>query len=243
MLRIFLVSLLLANSTARGKTLKVIVDPGHGGADTGAVREGYKESELVLNICNYLINMLSSNRDFAVHTTRSTDQLVPLEERTRFAEGKNADVFISVHANSSPVASTKGVEIYFKNQLPADVESQYLANRENEGLSHVHGEKPKGDLAVIIDDLHRQNQIYMSFNLAKEVHQVWSRYQKSHLHIRQAPFHVLSEIKMPSILIETGFITNPQETQRLNDPKYQKKIAEIIFEGLQRYRQKWLSTL
>ncbi len=234
---------LLISLSVDARSLNVIVDPGHGGSDTGATRGSYRESEIVLNISTHLVNLLSQSREFAVHTTRSNDHLVSLEDRTSIAESKKADVFISVHANSAPLTSTRGVEIYFQNQMPADVESLYLANRENEGVKQSKGAKPKGDLAAILDDLHRQNQIYLSSKLAQEVHRAWSKRQKSHLHIRQAPFHVLAEVTIPSILVETGFITNYHDSKQLADPTYQKEVARIIYEGLQSYRQRWLTTL
>lgn len=220
----------------------IIIDPGHGGPDTGATRGVFKESEIVLNISKQLILLLNDSKDFRVSSTRQTDRLVTLEERTTLSEKQPADIFLSIHANSAPSPSTSGVEIYFQNQLPPDQESLYLANRENEGKSLSASSKPKGDVAAILEDLHRQNQMYLSYNLAREVHTVWKRYQKSRLHLRQAPFHVLSEVKIPSILVETGFITNEKDSLRLGDSNGQKEIAKILYEGVQSYRQRWLKS-
>jgi N-acetylmuramoyl-L-alanine amidase len=223
------------------RSLNVIVDPGHGGSDTGATRGSLRESEIVLNISKNLLQLLNSNEKFKASSTRDTDQMVSLESRTLTAEKNRADLFVSIHANSSPVASAKGVEIYFQNQMPPDEESLYLANRENEGRTVQQvSTKPKGDLAAILDDLHRQNQIYMSFNLARDVHAIWTRKDHTKIHIRQAPFHVLSEVKIPSILVETGFLTNAMDSQRLAKADYQKEIAQILYEGLLIYRERWL---
>ncbi len=231
------------NIVATAKPLTVIVDPGHGGSDTGATRGIVRESEIVLNISKELQTLLNDNKDFQVILTRSSDHLMTLEERTLLADKRKADLFVSVHANSSPTPSAKGVEIYFQNQMPPDEESLYLANRENEGMSASSASslKPKGDLAGILDDLHRQNQIYLSYNFARDIYRRWPKVNKSRVHIRQAPFHVLSEIRIPSILIETGFITNAQDSQRLSDPAHQKEIAQIIYAGLLDYRQRWIS--
>lgn len=220
----------------------MLVDPGHGGSDTGATRGSLKESEVVLNIANHLVDLLSKDKDFAVSSTRNTDKLVTLEERSLIAEAKKADVFVSVHANSSPSPNVKGTEIYFQNQMPADVETQYLANRENAGAQSTSS-KPKGDLAAILQDLHHQYQIHLSSKLALDVYRAWGKRRKNYLHIRQAPFHVLSEVKIPSVLVETGFVTNQQDSIRLSEPNIQKEIAQILYEGLQSYRQQWLSTL
>jgi N-acetylmuramoyl-L-alanine amidase len=241
MRKLLFASLLFA-SVSHARPLSVLVDPGHGGSDTGAIRGNLKESEVVLNIANYLVELLSANKDFVVHSTRNTDKLVTLEERTQLADEKKADVFVSVHANSSPSANVKGTEIYFQNQMPADVETQYLANRENAGVQSTSS-KPKGDLAAILQDLHHQNQIYLSSKLALDVYRAWGKRRKNYLHLRQAPFHVLSEIKVPSVLVETGFVTNEQDSVRLSEPTIQREIAQILYEGLQSYRQQWLSAL
>ena len=241
-MRIIFIAALVFVCAAQGRPLKVLVDPGHGGVDKGATRGNLKEKEIVLRIANYLIEMLTSDKNFSVHTTRDSDKFVTLEERTQLADLKKADVFVSIHVNSSPASYYKGTEIYIQNQMPANEEMQFLANRENAGAQSALS-KPKRDIDAILYDLHHQNQIYLSSLFAKDIYKAGSKRRKSYLQIRQAPFYVLSEIKIPSVLVETGFVTNPQDSVRLAEPDIQKNIAEILYEGLQSYRQKWITTL
>ncbi|MGE3975145.1 MAG: N-acetylmuramoyl-L-alanine amidase [Bdellovibrionales bacterium] len=221
--------------------LRVTIDAGHGGTDTGAKRGNLQESELVLLVAFELHRLLAADSRFTPIMTRTTDRIVALEERTKFAEKSKSDVFVSIHANSAPDKKIHGAEIYFQNQLPPDQESLYLAARENEGAIQTRN-KEKSEVLSIVEDLERHHQTLFSFNLAKALEKSWPRRKNSRVHVRQAPFHVLTEVDMPSVLVETGYLTNGEEALWLHQKSTQKQIAKSIHNGLIQFKTKWDQT-
>jgi len=218
--------------------LHVIIDPGHGGSDKGAHRQGLYESEIVLDIANQLTQRLKDDSRIQVSQTRTKNENMSLEERTRFAMAQHGDIFVSIHVNSSPILKAHGAEIYFQNQLAADQESLYLAARENEEVNAKNGTGELDDLGSIIYDLHKQHQIWTSFDIAKSIYKFWSQNQQK-VHIRQAPFHVLAEVEIPSVLVEVGFISNPEEFQWLKKPNTHREIAESLYVSLTDFLKTW----
>src|ERR1035437_6359211 len=117
--------------SVHANTLNVMIDPGHGGRDHGAVKNGILEANITLKVGLKLFDLLKKDRRFHVQLTRSNDDSISLYRRAQMAKSKKADVFLSVHVNSSPDLHAKGAEFYFQNQLPPDQESMFLAHREN----------------------------------------------------------------------------------------------------------------
>lgn len=221
---------------------KVVIDPGHGGTDAGAVSDSTKEADITLDISRKVSKLLSEDPQFDVVLTRSSDKVVQLFERSRVAKKNKADLFISIHANSSPDLLAKGAEVYFQSQMPPDEETLFLASRENQGHEHQaddDSEAPQGDLAVIVDDLKKNEQVYNSQIFAETVINQWKKKLPiRHEPIRQGPFHVLVNVPMPSVLIEVGFVTNSKELHLLKSNAHQNQIAEIIYKSIKNYKEK-----
>jgi len=213
---------------------RVVIDPGHGGKDPGAVWQGLMEKDIVLDVARQAAKKLRKLLGCEVLLTRNKDTFVPLEDRTAFANTNDADVFISIHTNAAPSHRLSGVETYFLN-LASDEESMRVAAREN-----ATTKRSISDLQVILNDLMLNSKINESNRLARALHkEMLTTLNKKHrirnLKVKQAPFYVLIGARMPSALIEVGFITNPQEHQRLGSAAYREKLAEGIALGIAAY--------
>lgn len=237
-------------------TFHIVLDPGHGGIDTGAVHSNIKEADLVLKVANKLKNLLEKNEIFQVTLTRTTDRNISLPERVKLAENSKADLFVSLHANAAADQRAKGVEFFFQNNLPPDEENLFLANKEtghdfiqengvnvtsnnDNSNSNINALSKKNDIAAIIEDLHRQNRINSSLHLTQALTQIWGNdATASQATIKQAPFYVISKTSMPSVLIEVGFLTNPPEAKRLSSTDYQSDLAQKIYHALVAYKEK-----
>lgn len=224
--------------------LKVMIDPGHGGVDTGAVYGPAKEAEITLKVAQHLKALLDGSVEFQVGLTRTQDSALPLPDRVHIAEKEKADLFLSIHANASPDKRARGVEFYFQNQLPADEESLFLASLENQVIKDrtpadsSDNISKKSDVLAIIEDLKRQTKMRSSYALSDRLLKAWNpNGSKNSNVIRQAPFYVISKTNIPSVLVELGFISNPKESQKLIQTQYQKEIAQKIFQGLQAYKE------
>lgn len=178
-----------------------MLDPGHGGVDTGAVYGPAREADLVLKVASQLKILLERDPRFEVTLTRETNKKVELHERVKMAERAQADIFVSLHANAAVDPRARGVEFFFQNHLPPDEESLFLASQENQlVMNHREiqtlsgGEEPskKGDVAAIIEDLERQSRMESSLQLSKKLTQVWRTDERaSQATIKQAPFFVI----------------------------------------------------
>ncbi len=219
--------------------IRVMIDPGHGGEDHGAQFQGIQEKNIALAVAKDLFSYLEKDRRFVPLLTREKDDFVPLVNRPEKAVNAKADIFISIHANSSPIIEAKGTEFYFENQVASNDESELLANRENNSkLKNSLESDPKSDIENIISDLHHHEHMMMSEELCQALLDTFRKHIKIKTRsIRQAPFHVLSA-PMPSTLIELGFISNPDEARWLSDGQVQKKLAFAIYLGLKRFKEK-----
>jgi N-acetylmuramoyl-L-alanine amidase len=222
------------------KIKRVVIDPGHGGEDPGAIGpRGVKEKDIVLSIGKKLGRILKEKYNMEVFYTRQNDIFVPLEKRTAIANAKKADLFISIHVNASPRRKARGVETYFLNWT-SNEEAMKVAAREN-AVSYKKMKKTKGELQMILHDLERDNKKDESMKLAGNVQQaIVSALQKEYpdvidLGVKYAPFYVLVGADMQSILIETSFISNKKEEKRLSSKKYRTLIAEGIASGINKY--------
>jgi len=216
---------------------RIVIDPGHGGKDTGAI--GYHrilEKKVVLAIARRLKQeILKRHPHLQVILTRNKDRFIPLEERTAIANARKADLFISIHANAHRNRYITGVETYFLN-FATDEEAVRVAAREN-----ATTRKRISDLQSILRDLMLNSKIAESSRLAscvqkKLVRRLRIRYKHVKNHgVKKAPFYVLVGAEMPSILVETSYISNPTEAKRLTSPRYQRQVAKGIADGVDLY--------
>ena len=218
------------------KIRRIVVDPGHGGHDPGAVgASGLQEKDVVLAISLKLRELLRDELGLDVVMTRSSDVFIPLEERTAIANKVNADLFVSVHANAAPNRLAAGIETYYLNLAKTEKAAQLAAKENGTSLEKV------SVLQAILFDLMANYKLNDSAHLADEVQK--SLYKKAHgryadvknLGVKQGPFYVLVGASMPSILVEAAFLSNAQEESRLQDPAYQDMTAEGILEGIHSY--------
>lgn len=213
----------------------VMVDAGHGGKDPGAQGFGLREKDVNLRMALILGKMLKQ-RGFKVLYTRTTDDFLALEERTALANSKKADIFVSVHCNAHTDSAMQGFETYSLN-LARTPDAVRVAARENA----VATGKNISDLQMILTDLMLTSKIKESVDLARTVHRSglsslngkWRVVDHGH---REAPFYVLMGAKMPSILLEIGYITNKTEAARLKGDAYLKTLAGGIAQGIVGYK-------
>jgi N-acetylmuramoyl-L-alanine amidase len=227
----------LAKQLALG-VRRIVIDPGHGGKDYGApgYLKGVHEKQVALQIARKLAKKIKTELGLEVILTRNQDRFLTLEERTAFANTKSADLFISIHTNASRDRRAYGIETYFLN-LATDEEAIRVAAMEN-----ATSTKNISDLQKILYDLMQNAKINESSRLAAYVQSATIRHLKNKRYsrvkskgVKQAPFYVLLGAQMPSILIETAFISNARECKRLVNPRFQERLAEGIVEGVRNY--------
>lgn len=221
----------------RGKLL-VVLDPGHGGADPGAIGPlGTKEKDVTLSISLYLREELMK-KGYRVALTRDKDIYIPLEERAQMANRLRADVFVSLHCNASFSSSTGGSEVYYM-ALPSDSTAMAVALRENMEIGLRSDEvRQKTDMLIrILEDMMKNAKINESSKLAEEIYKALRRggLEIPVKRVAQAPFFVLRGAVMPAVLIEIAFISNPREERLLKTPSWQRKIASLIADGIDAY--------
>jgi N-acetylmuramoyl-L-alanine amidase len=213
----------------------VVLDPGHGGRDPGASAAGLREKDVTLALARAIRPRLVA-RGLEVLLTRDSDRTVELEERTAFAEGEGADLFISLHVNAAPRRSLRGIETYYLDRSH-ERHTVRVAAHEN-GISPAQLDSLQRTVAGFrIGEVSEH-----SARLASSVHQelVGGMRRRfggvNDLGIKKGPFFVLFLSNLPSVLVEVGFLTNPDEARRLADPRYREALAEEIAAGIVRYR-------
>jgi N-acetylmuramoyl-L-alanine amidase len=215
---------------------RIVIDPGHGGHDTGTLGPtGLEEKDVVLDVGLKLRKLLQENTGCEVVMTRSDDTFIPLEERTAIANEKSADLFISIHANASPDDSARGIETYYLN-FTSNPDALEVAARENASSQEaVH------QLQDLIKKIAMTEKIEESQDFASQVqHEVYTHVTKASgaqrdRGIKKAPFVVLIGANMPSVLAEISFLTNPKDEHLLRRSEYREKIAEALYEGITDY--------
>ena len=218
------------------KAVKVFIDPGHGGEDKGAVGvRGVLEKTVTLNIAKLLEAMLKDRLGLTVMMSRTEDKGVSLTDRGRLANYAEADLFVSIHANASRPKTYHGIETYYLNNN-ADQASQKLAERENASLGEGNS-----DIGFMFSDIIQSAKLEDSISLAHYINsgmvdQLKKKYSKIRdLGVKQGPFYVLVGAHMPCVLTEVSFIDHPVEGKNLITEKYQRDIAEGIFNGIKHY--------
>jgi N-acetylmuramoyl-L-alanine amidase len=235
-----------ASPTARGdrsliralglKIGKIVIDPGHGGHDTGTIGpNGLEEKDLVLDVGRRLGKLLQARLGADVVFTRKDDTFIPLETRTSIANQEQADLFVSIHANSSRDPDARGVETYYLN-FTSSAEALDVAAREN-----AASDKSIHELQDLVKKIALKEKIEESREFASNVQRA--------LHtglatknpgirdrgVKKAPFIVLIGANMPSILAEISFVSNPGDERRLGTPEYRQRIAESLYRGISKY--------
>lgn len=218
------------------KIRRIVLDPGHGGHDPGAVGlTGLKEKDVVLAVGLKLRELVREELGLDVVMTRSTDVFIPLEERTAIANKVNADLFVSIHANAAPNRVASGIETYYLNLAKTEKVAQLAAKENGTTLEKV------STLQAILFDLMANYKLNDSAHLAESVQRSLVKAVKTehadtrNLGVKQGPFYVLVGASMPSILVETAFISNSTEEQRLKDGPFQDILAHGILDGIRGY--------
>ena len=220
------------------KVGRIVIDPGHGGSDTGTIGpSGLKEKDLVLSLSKRLKILLEERLGTDVVLTRDTDKFVPLEQRTAIANQLGADLFISVHANSSKIRQVSGVETFFLN-LTSNAAEREVASRENASSQRNIRELEDLLKQIALGDYNEESN-----DLAQIVQQTLYSEVKTHHPIlrnrgvKKAPFIVLINLNMPGILTEVGFISNPSEEKYFTGKQGQDQVAEALYKGIEKYFQ------
>jgi N-acetylmuramoyl-L-alanine amidase len=215
---------------------KIVIDPGHGGHDTGTIGpHGLEEKDLVLDVSRRLGKLLEARLGAEVIFTRRDDTFIPLETRTSIANQEEADLFVSVHANSSRDPDARGVETYYLN-FTSSSEALDVAAREN-----AASDKSIHELQDLVKKIALKEKIEESQEFASDVQQSLHSGLSTknpglrNRGVKKAPFIVLIGANMPSILAEISFVSNPGDEHRLRTPEYRQKIAESLYHGISKY--------
>ena len=213
---------------------KIVIDPGHGGHDPGSIgRGGLQEKDLVLDVALRLEKLVRAELGADVLMTRSTDVFIPLEERTAIANSREADLFLSIHANSSRNPKARGIETYFLN-FAVDPHAEEVAAREN-AISAA----TLKDLQGLVKAIALNSKIDESRDFAASIHEAMlggpARAGGPNRGVRTAPFYVLIGANMPSVLAEIAFVSNPDDEKLLKMPEQRERIARGLLEGVRAY--------
>lgn len=232
-----------ATLVAGKRDIVVVIDPGHGGEDPGAIGpNGVREKQVVLAVAKALKKRIDSQQGFKAVLTRESDYYVGLRERTKLARKYNADLLVSIHADAFTKPQANGASVYALSTRGASSEmARWLAQKENSadligGIEGLRLEDKDDVLAGVLLDLSSTASLTASLGVGSHV--LRSMGSMAHLHkktVQQAGFVVLKSPDIPSILVETGFISNPDEARRLKSESYQQELASSIHKGIVNY--------
>ncbi|HEY6364803.1 MAG TPA: N-acetylmuramoyl-L-alanine amidase [Candidatus Binatia bacterium] len=221
---------------------KIVLDPGHGGKDPGAVGvDGIAEKDIVLAVAKKLAHKLTQEMGVQVILTRSDDRFIALEDRTAIANAQEADLFVSLHMNASPNGEARGLETYYLDKT-TDEASLRLAAREN-----ATSRKNVSDLQFILSDMTQNLKLEDSITLAHHIqHSLVDSMSKNiadvrDLGVKKALFYVLVGARMPSVLVEMFFITNKTEGRAMSQENYQDAVVDALYDGIVKYNQSMLA--
>jgi len=219
----------------------VVIDPGHGGKDPGAIgNNGTREKDVVLLVARKLQTLINKEKGMKAVLTRDADKFIPLRQRIEFAHQQKADLFISVHADANHNARVTGSSVYILSETGASSEAAHLlAESENAYDLKFGGHRlqdTNARLASVLLDLSQSAMMERSLDLAKNVLNELSKVNDPlRRRVESARFMVLRSPEIPSMLVETAFISNPIEERRLRTTEYQQKLAAAMFKGVKRY--------
>lgn len=228
----------LAGRRANARFTTVVIDPGHGGNESGAKGPtSLLEKEVTLDLANKLKRMLERNLGVRVVLTRASDSFLALDDRTGIANNEKADLFLSIHVNASLRPNARGAETYFLSSSATDDEWRTSLARENGVIDETHG-LAGTDLELILWSL-AQNQFHRESQTLAEIIQgeLNTSLGVRDRGVKQAPFRVLLGATMPAVLVEVGFITNPVEEKLLRDDEYLAKLVDALYRSVRRFKQ------
>ncbi len=224
-------------TTVRHRINVVVIDPGHGGKDSGAIgRSGLREKDVVLSVAKYLREFLASHGVTAI-LVRTGDRFVSLGNRANFSNKNNADFFISIHANAWRDRRPKGFEVYYLSAATDDY-ARAVAARENAVLKMENSSADSiNNQDPTVWDLKATENSRESIELASSIIEAMSRnIPARNRGVKSARFYVLKKVDAPAVLVEMGFISNPSEEAKLKTRNYRKKLARAICEGIVAYK-------
>ena len=215
---------------------RIVIDPGHGGHDPGALGPGVTESELVLDVALRLEKLLNKLPGVDVVMTRRDNEFIPLPERTAIANRESADLFLSIHANASNIPAAHGIETYFLN-FASNVTTAAVAARENATSGQSMGALQDVVRTITLTSKRDESRDFATY-VQREMMASLKSTNKTlkDLGVKQAPFVVLIGASMPSILAEISFVTNPQDAKLLKNSNYRQRIAQALFDGVRKYQ-------
>ena len=216
----------------------MVIDPGHGGHDQGTEgSNGLLEKDLVLDVSKRVGKLIEENLGAEVVYTRTDDTFIPLDSRALVAVDHKADLFLSIHANSSPVPRIAGVETYYRN-ITTSKDALDVAAREN-----ASSQKSIADLENILVNVMRGDKVEESREFAGRIQESLYSFSQRNFPgtkdrgVKSAPLVVLVGAKVPSVLVEVGFLSNAREEALLRKPEYRQKLAEALFRGISHYAE------
>lgn len=233
-------------SCQREKPIKrIFLDPGHGGADLGTKKEGVNEKDVVLKFSRLVADELR-RRGFEVNFSRTKDVYLPLDIRSKLALEWKADLFVSLHVNSSPTPSVHGTETYILSQDATDAEARRLALLENSIINEAADKQSA--VQDILWDMEQTNFLQDSAYLAssiqgeivKNAHDLLRKQNAGdwkNRGVRQAPFFVLNRAAMPAVLVELGYLSNGRDRKLLTEKIFQERLAKALAEGVQKFKE------
>jgi N-acetylmuramoyl-L-alanine amidase len=218
----------------------VVIDAGHGGDDTGARGgRGLREKDLVLDVARRLALRLR-DQGLRVVMTRDDDTFVPLEQRTWLANDARADLFVSIHANAAADREVSGTETYFLSLQASDESARRVAERENAAFGDAAALLANEDpFVALMGDLISADDAAESDAFAKMVQGQLAETGSRSRGVKQAPFVVLANVQMPSVLVEIGFLTNPSDERQLARADGRDRIVRALSEAVQDFRQRY----
>ena len=230
----------LAVSTAH-KKMRIMVDPGHGGKDPGAVRSRYREKDWNLDVAKELARLLKKG-GFEVQMTREKDTFIALSERSKKANKFKADLFVSVHTNASKNRNANGFQVYFRSEKATDKEAAEVAALENEAMQYE--EVHYNFVDALLQSLAKNEYINESSKLAGYVRNAVYKQPgigiavNRNNSVRQANFYVLKGVNSPAILVEMGYISSTKDRGRLSNGTVRDRMAQGIYNGIREYAKK-----
>jgi N-acetylmuramoyl-L-alanine amidase len=237
-------SIITSGKKRRDKII-VVIDPGHGGVDPGAIGKNKTyEKDVVLSISKQVRDIINDTPGYMAYMTRDRDVFIPLAQRVRTAQRKQADLFVSIHADAHANREIRGGSVYVLSETSSDKEAERLARLANEGdmVAGIDLSEEDDQVRDILIDLVQRETMNKSAVFAREMLNEMNRVVKMRsTEPRFAGFRVLKAPEVPAILIEASYMSNPEDEKMLNNAKAQKRLADSIARGIFNYSRKYLN--
>lgn len=228
---IFILLFTLISSLSFANEFHIVIDPGHGGADLGAVRDSFVESKIALQIAQKIKSLLDKETNVNTTLTRIKNTSLSLKERVQMANDLKADLYVSLHANTSTSSSVNGMEFYFNSISPKPIEAEELLQSKNIFPNNLEV------IEKIKNDFRFYEKTEQSLLLTKSLKSRSSDIETKSV-IKRADYYVVDHTNMPSALIELGFISNRREAKKLVSEDYQNQLAQMLTRAILDYKEK-----